>query len=141
MPYKTKAAQTAYLERTKEHRKRVQIKWRAANRGRLVRGRKSYRLMKEYGLSFETYEIKMREQNGLCWICKRPGDNHGRLSVDHNHSTGKVRGLLCVSCNHGIGNFRDNALLLQRAINYLENYDTSTSHAIKEQGLISFSGR
>ncbi len=57
------------------------------------------------------------EQQGGCAICKAPASV---LSVDHCHSTGQIRGLLCDNCNHGIGCFKDNILVLQSAIAYLE---------------------
>lgn len=61
--------------------------------------------------------------SGLCDICKThiPGFGRKNLSVDHDHSTGIVRGMLCQKCNIGIGNFNDNVELLKNAINYLKN--------------------
>jgi hypothetical protein len=71
----------------------------------------------------------MREQSGsACYICKVPfaipfvgqrGPRKGCETIDHDHSTGEVRGLLCHNCNAGLGNFQDNALLLQEAARYL----------------------
>jgi len=65
------------------------------------------------------------EQEGVCAICRRPPSAMTHLAVDHDHSTGVVRGLLCGACNLGLGNFRDDPDLLWRANQYL--YQTSPS--------------
>ena len=63
------------------------------------------------------------KQNGLCAICKQP--ELGRLlSVDHCHSTGQVRALLCLKCNVGLGNFGDDQNLLLQAAEYLRRHAT-----------------
>jgi hypothetical protein len=62
------------------------------------------------------------QQGGACAICLPPAETaqHKVLRVDHNHSTGDVRGLLCHHCNVAIGHFGDDIVLLQRAIEYLQ---------------------
>ena len=62
------------------------------------------------------------EQGGGCAICGREAweERCGKLHVDHCHASGKVRGLLCEKCNHGIGEFRDDPVLLVQAVAYLE---------------------
>lgn len=64
-----------------------------------------------------------KAQDGKCLICSDEVSymNH-RLAVDHDHKTGKIRGLLCKGCNVGIGNLKDNAQLCRRAAEYLESY-------------------
>jgi hypothetical protein len=60
-------------------------------------------------------------QGGVCAICSAPDESlKKRLCVDHCHTTGAVRGLLCDNCNTALGKFRDNADTLRRAITYLE---------------------
>ncbi len=64
-------------------------------------------------------------QNGLCAICNQPETAFMKnkimyLAVDHDHKTGKIRGLLCSNCNNGLGRFYDNVELLQNAIGYIE---------------------
>jgi hypothetical protein len=65
------------------------------------------------------------EQKGLCAICQKPPSGNtavnGRMCVDHDHKTGKVRKLLCFNCNTAIGKLNDDPELFKRAINYLEN--------------------
>ena len=64
------------------------------------------------------------KQNHQCLICGKRHENkkHERLYVDHNHQTDKIRGLLCHDCNVGLGNFKDDKILLQKAIDYLNQY-------------------
>lgn len=77
-------------------------------------------LLAQYGLTPADYDRMHEEQNGLCRICLRPEPVPGRLlAVDHCHSTGVVRGLLCGDCNRGIGMFKDDPLRLLRAVEYL----------------------
>lgn len=72
-----------------------------------------------YGLTLEDYQTMLNEQNSRCKICLEEKD---RLVVDHNHDTGQVRGLLCGSCNKGLGHFRDDAMSLERASEYVKTY-------------------
>lgn len=76
---------------------------------------------KSFRILYEDYEKMQIEQNNLCYICKNPetSTRNNYLCVDHNHETGKIRGLLCNSCNRALGYFKDNITLLQNAINYL----------------------
>ena len=78
--------------------------------------------MKKYGISLEDYNMFLEKQGGKCAICGTEiGDSNGnRLYVDHNHKTGKVRGLLCANCNFGIGSLKDDVEILKKAILYLE---------------------
>jgi Recombination endonuclease VII len=63
----------------------------------------------------------IRDQGGVCPICDRPNPDH----VDHEHSTGRVRGILCFNCNGGLGQFGDDVYRLVRAQLYLDWSDTS----------------
>ena len=80
------------------------------------------RLMQEFGITPKEYDGLLKDQGGKCAICGAiDSDSTGRrLAVDHDHVTGKVRGLLCHNCNVGIGNFKDDPNLLRKAIKYLE---------------------
>lgn len=84
--------------------------------------RKYYRL-RCYGIDQSTFDQMMQSQNNKCGICNVTFDFGVKwLSphVDHNHSTGKVRSLLCQKCNLGLGNFRETPELLIKAANYLK---------------------
>ena len=78
-------------------------------------------LERAYGITPERYEEILKLQNGVCYICSDTvKSRRGKLHVDHDHSTGEVRGLLCINCNRGLGNFRDSIELLKKAIEYLD---------------------
>jgi hypothetical protein len=78
-------------------------------------GGRNYHLKHRYGITVEDYERMLAEQGGLCALCQERNAEH----VDHDHLTGRVRGLLCFCCNQGLGNFRDRADVLLLAVEYL----------------------
>ena len=73
---------------------------------------------KKYGVSEEEYKNMVLSQNNLCAICNNPSNNKA-LAIDHNHTTGEVRGLLCHNCNLAIGLFKEDIAIFNRAIAYL----------------------
>ena len=86
-------------------------------------------IKKLYGIDRADYEQMMKEQRGVCKICGTTEADHRKfLSVDHDHKTGQVRGLLCHSCNIGLGKFRDNENLLKLAIVYLQDFKNMSHH-------------
>lgn len=82
----------------------------------------------KYGITIEEHEVMLAKQDGACKICRSKTANwktpsrRDTFCVDHDHATGKVRGLLCVTCNTGLGGFRDSIQNLKSAILYLEEY-------------------
>lgn len=82
-----------------------------------------YNIGLKYGITRAEYDLLLEAQAGGCAICgtKVGGRVHKRMSVDHDHGTGKVRGLLCLACNKGLGRFRDDTELLAKAMAYLKN--------------------
>lgn len=76
--------------------------------------------IRQYGLTPEDYQLLMDQQDGKCAICRETCSSGNRLSVDHDHETNQVRGLLCRSCNRGLGLLKDNPLVLMRAWEYLK---------------------
>lgn len=81
--------------------------------------RRRERLKRKFGISVEDYESMLAWQGGVCGICKNPPLQR-RLAVDHDHQTGEVRGLLCMSCNISIGHMQNDVAVLSSAIAYLE---------------------
>lgn len=79
-------------------------------------GARNYHLRRRYGIAVEHYDAMFEEQQGLCAICRDAPAAH----VDHDHATGRVRGLLCFNCNGALGQFRDRADLMMLAVHYLE---------------------
>lgn len=96
--------------------------WRAANPGRNLKNILRSRC-KRYGITLEEYERQLEAQDGACAICKRrpvPGARKQMLCIDHDHRTGKFRGLLCDACNRAIGMLQDSPTVLRVAAEYLE---------------------
>lgn len=93
-----------------------------AFRARAARQQKRMWLLK-YGLTPEDYDRILAEQGGACAICRTPGKTFEdrNLSVDHDHETGLVRGLLCGACNWGLGHFKDDVSRLRNAMQYLSH--------------------
>lgn len=86
--------------------------------------RKERKILYNHGITLEDYDKMLEEQNGKCKICdsKETGTKHrGRFCVDHDHSTGRIRGLLCFNCNTFLGNAKDDIEILASAIQYLVN--------------------
>lgn len=103
--------------------------WRAKNAGRLSEKDRKARL-KLYGLTLGAFEALLKSQDGKCAICHRPpqprrdgkGRQYSQLDVDHNHSTNKVRALLCYNCNAILGHAHDSSDVLRSAIAYLSEH-------------------
>lgn len=107
------------------------------NRRRIAereRKRAPIRRAHTYGITEERLRLMFKQQKGKCKICKCPGTlrlrgprkNEQRvckiLGIDHNHTNGKVRGLLCTCCNSALGKFRESEKVLQAAIRYLKRH-------------------
>jgi len=86
---------------------------------------------KERGIVFTAteYDTLLTQQGGVCAICKVAPDNQRKLAVDHCHQTGRVRGLLCTACNVALGYLQDNTERLQRAIQYLQEPESTQRKA------------
>lgn len=90
-------------------------------------------IKQHYGLSMQQLELLYKEQKGSCAICGKHLELYSKdktasldvARVDHDHTTGKVRGLLCNHCNIGIGHMKDNVVLLRNAVKYLEEFESS----------------
>lgn len=126
---------------TKNERNRA---WYAAHRDQERQKRRDYyyknravrllyereQRLKNYGIFFERFIL---EQNGRCRICST---ELKRAQLDHDHKTGKLRGLLCHHCNVGLGNFFDSVELLEKAIDYIkenENGKKTIKHSIADE--------
>jgi len=106
--YKCRACKNEYLRN-----------WRKENPG-------AYKEWK-YGITQEGYEALLSNQGNVCAICgtDTPGGMHDTWHIDHDHTAGKVRGLLCWLCNSGLGKFKDSARQLRKAACYLESFSES----------------
>lgn len=90
-------------------------------RGKFRRREKKARLKFSYKLNIDTFDKMYSNQEGHCAICNNKYSD-SKLFVDHNHKTGKVRQLLCIRCNSGIGRAKENIKILENAIKYLEKH-------------------
>jgi len=81
------------------------------------------RLRRDFGITVADFDAMQAKQHGVCAICSQPFgcSIRKRLCIDHDHKTGRVRGLLCFNCNTGLGKFSDDPGHLRRAADYLEN--------------------
>lgn len=96
--------------------------YRKENSEKVANIERKSKFKKQYGITLEDYNEMLVKQNGTCAICKTdtPNCRTKFFAVDHCHTTGKVRGLLCSSCNRGLGLFKDNVCSLLKAIDYLK---------------------
>lgn len=95
--------------------------WQQKNPEAVKRNNRNSTLRK-YGLTQKDYQQMLDKQGGSCAICPRiePGGNGLHFHIDHDHSTGRVRGLLCSDHNIGLGSFHDSVAELEAAIKYLQ---------------------
>lgn len=105
--------------------------WAAEHPSEWERSRRKSLLKKKYGLTLEDYDDILEEQGNVCAICGDPPDDPRgfRAHIDHDHKTGRVRGILCTRCNHGLGNFKDSPEILRAAVKYLLDHADKTKGA------------
>jgi hypothetical protein len=93
------------------------VEWRKANADKV----RKQQIRHKYGLSGDQFDAMLQAQNWCCAICgTQLRFGLGGLTVDHCHTTGRVRGILCTQCNTGVGMFRENPATFTRALAYLE---------------------
>jgi hypothetical protein len=123
-PEKSRTKVREYGAANRQMKRESFKKWAMRNKPEI----RNNRLKRDYGISSEDYSNMLTAQYGKCAICgtnesairKTSGRVHD-LCVDHCHTTGKVRGLLCVNCNVAIGKLKDNPLLMLKAAEYVQN--------------------
>lgn len=99
-----------------------QLKWEAKHPDQKILNSKKYKLKSNYNLSIEQYVDQLEYQKNKCAIClvDLRSLSPQTVHVDHDHSTGVCRGILCGKCNTGLGMFKEDKSLFMRAIEYLE---------------------
>lgn len=85
------------------------------SRARIHGGASSYHLKRRYGIDANEKAECIKDQGGVCLICLRAPAVH----ADHDHGTGEIRGMLCFNCNGGLGQFKDDIEIMDRARQYL----------------------
>ncbi len=110
----SRSRKVAYAENPAKFKNYMKA-WLAANPEKAQQLKVNQKL-KQYGLTQAQYDQLHKTANGHCQICQQKA----KLVIDHDHETGRVRGLLCRLCNMGLGKFHDSVLALQAAITYLQ---------------------
>lgn len=118
-PERKKATNRAWYEANRQAAIDKAAAWRADNLEQAKRNARSLHLFKSYGITLDDYDAMLLAQGGVCAICAGPGGKYG-LHVDHCHTTGKVRGLLCTKCN-GALHYLENIAWREAAESYLRN--------------------
>jgi hypothetical protein len=124
---KSKPTDPAEIERRRAISREASRRYRARHPER-YKAQTRHQNLRRYGITAQEYDDLLTAQSGVCAICghsERYRDRQ-RLAVDHCHTTGRVRGLLCSACNKGIGCFEDDPAILERAIDYLHRTTTAT---------------
>jgi len=109
---------TGWNKKNRVYHREYDKKWRAKNS---TKRRSSY-LKRAYEITLEEYELIKAIQESRCAICLQKAN---RIVIDHCHKSKKIHGLLCTTCNAGIGQFKDDLALLKEAIKYLQRHATS----------------
>ena len=128
MPYKNQQDRTANIKlwrkRNPERAAAISKKYYETHRKKAYEYNRNHALKSLYGITTIEYNEMFAAQDGKCAICgKHQVELKKRLHVDHNHLTGKVRGLLCSNCNTMIGLSVENSKSLRLAAEYLEEMD------------------
>jgi hypothetical protein len=118
------------LEYRNSHKKEI-LEYRNSHKKEILEYRNSHKkeiragwLKRTYGITQEEYNIQLDKQNGRCAICgKHSSDFKINLAVDHNHETGKTRGILCSHCNRLLGYSKEDVDVLEKAIAYIKMYN------------------
>ena len=95
-------------------------KWQREYRKRNKEQFAAYERKKLYGITQEEFEALLLKQDNVCGICREPFKDTFNRHVDHDHSTGEIRGILCADCNRGLGCFKDSPDILDRAKAWLK---------------------
>lgn len=133
MPYKDveirKTYAKLYRDKHKEKEKLYQKHYRLSHDTALYK-QEWYKRKRfdRYGITKADFEHLLEKQKHACYICQKPFTELLRAHIDHCHASKKVRGLLCLHCNTGIGQLRDSPMLLYRALLYLEKDIDDTTY-------------
>jgi hypothetical protein len=125
-----------WIKNNPERNKEMKKNWEANNSAKIKESRSNNRKFwdstyRRFRITAEQYWQLHESQQGLCAICSKKSeeDFRGRLSVDHCHKEGQIRGLLCNHCNLMLGHARDNIDTLTNAIEYLQQgFNNKTDH-------------
>ena len=113
------ARQKEWVNKNPEKRRAAYLKYYEREKAN-IRDRQIRRL---FGITLEEYNERLIAQNNTCALCGGGPDAKGKMfAIDHDHKTGKIRGLLCRGCNVGMGNLKDDPELLEKAARYIRKH-------------------
>jgi hypothetical protein len=120
---KNRLAQQQWRANNPGRQRELVREWQKKNRPHYLKLRRESHYRRKYGIEMSKYLTMVKLQKGRCLICKgKPQGKTERtkkLQVDHDHKTGRVRGLLCINCNRALGYFKDDPMRIKAAIHYL----------------------
>lgn len=133
-PERVAAGRTKWRKENPERQLRNSREYYRKNKDRLDEYRRNYakanpekeldwRLKGDFGIGLDEYMELLEKQGGICAICSR---DDRKIVIDHDHLTGKIRGLLCIRCNVALGTFGDTAEGVERALNYLREHENNS---------------
>lgn len=108
------------IKKTRQAKSESQKKYAQKNSEKIKLMSRKSELKRKFNITIEDYNDMLKTQNNVCAICLNKCNTGNNLAVDHDHVSGKVRGLLCKNCNTAIGLLKENSDTLKQAINYLE---------------------
>lgn len=124
-------------QKTRNRSYSVDLKYRATDKAKIAtkERRAKNRLLYNkrgrcylHGITVEQFDKMFKDQNGRCYICNvAHQDNNQGLAIDHCHTTGKIRKLLCGKCNRGLGHVDESVEILEKMISYIKEHNASSS--------------
>lgn len=122
-----KAYKASYYQKNKARILKRNKAYHSKNYEKVEAQKWKYYLRYKFGIEPKQYLQMVENQQGKCAICGYIAPENAvrtdKLYVDHNHTNGKVRGLLCMNCNSALGHFNEDLTILKKAVNYMENYE------------------
>jgi len=120
--HKNKSTKDKYCSLCKPCNNKHAFTWnkKEVEKRRVIVQKNNYK--KRYGLSIQQKQELIDKQNSKCAICTNQLKDTHDVCVDHNHTTGQIRGILCRKCNLGIGHLQDSQEILKSALKYLKKY-------------------
>jgi hypothetical protein len=116
---KTKRYYSNHREEVLQYKKQYKQEHSEKIKKYMVQYSREHRYKHDFGITIADYDAMFDNQNGVCFICGCTPQEGKHLSIDHDHKTGKIRGLLCPNCNHALGLVKENISILKKMGDYL----------------------
>lgn len=113
-----------YFQNNKEKIRDGSRRYYEANKQKIIKRSKARRYRVDFGISIEDFEKRLALQQNRCLGCGKEFTEKGDACLDHNHTSGKIRGILCRNCNLAVGGAKDSIEIIKKVINYIIKYNT-----------------